>query len=210
MSFVRKLVGRLAFGGASTVSRNVSIIGGTLSHSVSRSVRNHLSLQLQPGSQLQFVRYATKKAASSRTNDYNSKGKRLGLKKAEGSEVKTGQIIFRQRGTKWFPGENASIGRDHTVFALEPGFVRYYRDPFHPERKLIGVALYPDMRLPTSHWQPRLRRFGRLPISDPVEAEKERTRISRKEYYGWHKKDERMAKRMADRKKGATQPEQYE
>jgi hypothetical protein len=83
MSFVKELAGRLAFG-ASTVSRNVSITGGMLRHCVSRSVRNHLSSQLQPGPQLQFVRYATKKAASSRTNDYNSKGKRLGLKRAEG------------------------------------------------------------------------------------------------------------------------------
>ncbi|KAJ8099963.1 ribosomal L27 protein-domain-containing protein [Lipomyces tetrasporus] len=201
MSFVRGTVVHIA-STASAVSRSVSITCGLLRRSVVPSVVSHPSSKLQPGSnQLQFVRHATKKAASSRTNDYNSKGKRLGLKKAEGSEVKTGQIIFRQRGTKWFPGENANIGRDHTIFAVEPGFVRYYRDPFHPERSLIGVALYPDMRLPTSHWQPRLRRFGRLPISDTVEADKQRTRISRKEYYGWLKKEEHMAERMAGKRK---------
>ncbi|KAK9241072.1 ribosomal L27 protein-domain-containing protein [Lipomyces kononenkoae] len=205
MSFVRRLVGCLAFR-SSTVSRNVSITGTC--DSLSKTVGNRLSAKLQPGLQLQFVRYATKKAASSRTNDYNSKGKRLGLKKAEGSEVRTGQIIFRQRGTKWYPGENAGIGRDHTIFAREPGFVRYYRDPFHPERRLIGVALFPDMRLPTSHWQPRVRRFGRLPIADPVQAAKEKARISRKEYYGWLKKEELKTQRIAGNEKPAAQPEQ--
>ncbi|KAK9451321.1 mitochondrial 54S ribosomal protein bL27m [Limtongia smithiae] len=150
--------------------------------------------------QLQFVRHATKKAASSRTNDYNSVGKRLGLKVAEGAPVRVGEIIFRQRGTKWYPGENADIGKDYTIFAREPGFARYYRDPFHPNRKLIGVALAQDLRLPTPHWQPRRRRLGLVPLTDPAEIEAERTRLSRKEYYGWIKKTELYEERQAKRK----------
>ncbi|KAK9468514.1 ribosomal L27 protein-domain-containing protein [Lipomyces arxii] len=185
MAFVQRMT--------SSATRGVSALKQCI------AIRSTLSSLLQPGNQLQFVRYATKKAASSRTNDYNSKGKRLGLKKTEGSEVRTGQIIFRQRGTKWYPGENAGIGRDHTIFAKEPGFVRYYRDPFHPERRLIGISLAEDIRLPTSHWQPRLRRFGRYALSDPAEIETEKNRLSRKEYYGWIKKRQMIADSAAAR-----------
>ena len=43
---------------------------------------------------------------------------------------------MRQRGTKIHPGDNVKIGVDHTIFAVEPGYVRYYFDPFHPLRKI--------------------------------------------------------------------------
>ena len=71
------------------------------------------------------------------------------------------QIIFRQRGTHWFAGENCALGRDHTVYATAPGFVRYYQDPrLHPKRKYIGVVHDADMRLPTPPGAARRRRFG--------------------------------------------------
>ncbi|KAK9455525.1 ribosomal L27 protein-domain-containing protein [Dipodascopsis uninucleata] len=167
-----------------------STIGGTnigIFGDVGRLIQKNSSVN-----QLQFVRYATKKAASTKTNDKNSKGKRLGLKKAEGSAVKVGQIIYRQRGTLLYPGENAGIGRDHTIYAKEPGFVRYYMDPFHPERRFVGVSLYQDLRLPTPHWQPRIRRLGLVPLIDKEAIEKEKSRMSRKEYYGWISKRERI------------------
>jgi large subunit ribosomal protein L27 len=64
--------------------------------------------------------------------------------------VVTGSIIFRQRGTKWFPGENCGMGRDHTIFAKEAGFVKYYRDPVkHPKRQYIGVVFKREDSLPT-------------------------------------------------------------
>ncbi|KAK7206891.1 ribosomal L27 protein-domain-containing protein [Myxozyma melibiosi] len=210
MSLLRSFAGRIGSGAVSLTQKTASsiAIGG------SSLFRPRQQLQQQTASsglQLQFVRYATKKAASSRTNDYNSKGKRLGLKAAEGSYVRVGQIIYRQRGTKWFPGENTIIGRDHTIIAKEPGFVRYYRDPFHPSRRFAGVALAPHLMLPSPHWQPRLRRFGRTPITDPELAEHEKQRLSRKEYFGWIEKtkqyEARKAKREAKSAEQASAPE---
>jgi large subunit ribosomal protein L27 len=55
------------------------------------------------------------------------KGKRLGLKIFGGQKVKSGQIIVRQRGTKFRPGEGVGLGRDHTLFALKDGLVEFKR-----------------------------------------------------------------------------------
>lgn len=128
------------------------------------------------------VRTATKRAAGSRTNKNDSAGRRLGPKVFEGNFVSPGQIIMRQRGTKIHPGENCGIGKDHTIFALEPGFVKFYYDPFHPLRKYVGVALKKDYKLPKDHFEPRLRRFGYVELTDEAEALKEESRMSRKEY----------------------------
>lgn len=127
------------------------------------------------------VRTATKKVSGSKTNKNDSAGRRLGPKAYEGNLVNTGQIIMRQRGTKIHPGENVGIGRDHTIFALEPGYVRFYYDPFHPLRKYVGVALKKDLSLPTPHFSPRVRRFGYEPITDPEAAKQEEQHLSRKE-----------------------------
>lgn len=54
-------------------------------------------------------------------------GKRLGLKKSGGQEIKTGQIILRQRGMKYKAGRNVGVGRDHTLFAMEDGAVEFYK-----------------------------------------------------------------------------------
>lgn len=72
-----------------------------------------------------------------------------------------GNIIFRQRGTAWFPGENCKFGRDHCIFATESGYVRYYRDPsLHPDRQYIGVALDKEDKLPYPQNAARRRRLG--------------------------------------------------
>jgi large subunit ribosomal protein L27 len=128
-----------------------------------------------------FVRTATKKAAGSRTSMKDSAGRRLGMKRSDGQPVKAGEIIYRQRGTKFYPGENTGIGKDHTIWASEPGYVRYYYDPFHPKRRLIGVALGTDEKLPTPHFAPRRRRLGYVPIENEKLAQRERERLSRKE-----------------------------
>ena len=52
-------------------------------------------------------------------------GKRLGLKKSGGQVVKVGQIILRQRGVKYKPGQGVGLGRDHTIFAMQDGFVKF-------------------------------------------------------------------------------------
>jgi large subunit ribosomal protein L27 len=52
-------------------------------------------------------------------------GQRLGLKVSGGQKIKTGQVILRQRGTKFHPGDGVGIGRDHTLFALKDGVVQF-------------------------------------------------------------------------------------
>lgn len=128
------------------------------------------------------IRTATKRTSGSKTNKNDSAGRRLGPKAYEGHFVNPGQIIMRQRGTVVHPGENVGIGKDHTIFALEPGYVRFYYNPFHPLRKYVGVALKKSLTLPTPHFAPRIRRFGYEEILDSSEAEKEESRMSRKEY----------------------------
>ncbi|OGT30378.1 MAG: 50S ribosomal protein L27 [Gammaproteobacteria bacterium RIFCSPHIGHO2_12_FULL_35_23] len=68
---------------------------------------------------------AHKKAGGSTRNGRDSHSKRLGVKKFGGQIVKAGNIIIRQRGTAYHPGENVGIGKDHTLFALVDGVVRF-------------------------------------------------------------------------------------
>jgi len=85
----------------------------------------------------------------------------LGAKKSGGQYVIPGNIIFRQRGTHWFPGENCAMGRDHTIYATECGYVTYYKDPEkHPKRQYIGVTFERDQVLPLPRNSPRRRRLG--------------------------------------------------
>lgn len=69
---------------------------------------------------------AHKKAGGSSRNGRDSAGRRLGVKKFGGEFVVPGNIILRQRGTKWHPGANVGIGRDHTIFARCEGAVEFY------------------------------------------------------------------------------------
>jgi len=68
---------------------------------------------------------AHKKAGGSTSNGRDSQAKRLGVKKFGGQTVKAGNIIIRQRGTKFHPGMNVGMGKDHTIFALVPGKVQF-------------------------------------------------------------------------------------
>ena len=68
---------------------------------------------------------AHKKAGGSSRNGRDSQSKRLGVKKFGGESVAGGNIIVRQRGTKYYPGANVGIGRDHTLFALTAGRVAF-------------------------------------------------------------------------------------
>jgi large subunit ribosomal protein L27 len=68
---------------------------------------------------------AHKKAGGSSRNGRDSAGQRLGLKMFGGEEVLAGNIIARQRGTKWHPGRNVGLGKDHTLFALIHGKVEF-------------------------------------------------------------------------------------
>lgn len=68
---------------------------------------------------------AHKKAGGSSRNGRDSAGRRLGIKKFGGEAVIPGNIICRQRGTKWHPGNNVGMGKDHTIFATAEGQVKF-------------------------------------------------------------------------------------
>lgn len=68
---------------------------------------------------------AHKKAGGSSRNGRDSAGRRLGVKKFGDQFVIPGNIIVRQRGTKFYPGDNVGIGKDHTIFALTEGVVEF-------------------------------------------------------------------------------------
>ena len=68
---------------------------------------------------------AHKKSGGSSRNGRDSAGRRLGVKKFGGEAVDAGNILVRQRGTKFWPGSNVGMGRDHTLFALAAGAVKF-------------------------------------------------------------------------------------
>jgi large subunit ribosomal protein L27 len=70
---------------------------------------------------------ATKKAGGSSRNGRDSAGRRLGVKKYGSQLVEAGNIIVRQRGTKWHPGKNVGIGKDHTIFSKIRGIVEFVK-----------------------------------------------------------------------------------
>ena len=70
---------------------------------------------------------AHKKAGGSSRNGRDTAGRRLGVKRFGGEHVRAGNILVRQRGTKWHAGDNVGMGRDHTLFALCHGYVRFSR-----------------------------------------------------------------------------------
>jgi large subunit ribosomal protein L27 len=80
---------------------------------------------------------AHKKGGGSTRNGRDSESKRLGVKKYGGEYVIPGNIIVRQRGTKFHPGENVGMGKDYTIFATESGYV--YFEPVTGGRKRISV-----------------------------------------------------------------------
>jgi large subunit ribosomal protein L27 len=81
---------------------------------------------------------AHKKGAGSSRNGRDSAGQRLGVKTFAGEWVDAGAILVRQRGTKILPGPNVGIGKDHTLFALSSGFVRYR--PARDDRRRVSVV----------------------------------------------------------------------
>lgn len=85
---------------------------------------------------------AHKKAGGSTRNGRDSHSKRLGVKKYGGQLVRAGNIIVRQRGTHFHPGENVGCGRDHTLFATADGQVRFaVKGPLR--RRYVSVAPVP-------------------------------------------------------------------
>ncbi|MCW3477561.1 50S ribosomal protein L27 [Limobrevibacterium gyesilva] len=84
---------------------------------------------------------AHKKAGGSSRNGRDTEGRRLGVKKFGGESVVAGNIIVRQRGTKMKPGRNVGLGKDHTIFALVDGQVKFERRA--DDRVQVSVAPLP-------------------------------------------------------------------
>ncbi|KAF7874707.1 uncharacterized protein EAF02_008684 [Botrytis sinoallii] len=123
----------------------------------------HLSFKKSssPLAPLIGVRHASHAAQGAVNKAKDGPGKRLGAKKSGEQYVIPGNIIFRQRGTHWFPGDNCAMGRDHTIYATQPGYVKYYKDPErHPKRQYIGVVFKREQVLPLPRNTIRRRRLG--------------------------------------------------
>ncbi|MBQ7992939.1 MAG: 50S ribosomal protein L27 [Solobacterium sp.] len=84
--------------------------------------------------------FASKKGVSSTKNGRDSAGRRLGAKKADGQFANAGSILYRQRGTRIFPGKNVKRGGDDTLFATASGIVKYER--LGKDKKQVSV--YPE------------------------------------------------------------------
>jgi len=85
---------------------------------------------------------AHKKGGGSSRNNRDSESKRLGVKRSDGQFVRGGTIIVRQRGTKFHPGYNVSLGKDHTLFATIDGYVKFE----NVTRRKKRVSVYPERR----------------------------------------------------------------
>ncbi|KAL4915608.1 ribosomal L27 protein-domain-containing protein [Aspergillus aurantiobrunneus] len=140
-----------------------SVLSRTLSASTTPSPILSNKFPLFSFSQARHASHSAQGAANKHSRD--PAGKRLGAKRTGGEYVVPGCIIFRQRGTKWFPGENCAMGRDHTIYATESGYVRYYLDPErHSERKYIGIVFENDGKLPTPKNAPTRRKLNRVAV----------------------------------------------
>jgi large subunit ribosomal protein L27 len=81
---------------------------------------------------------AHKKGGGSTRCGRDSQSKRLGVKKFGGEQVRAGNILVRQRGTRILPGNNVGMGRDYTLFALIDGFVKY--EPANKYKKKVSIS----------------------------------------------------------------------
>jgi large subunit ribosomal protein L27 len=89
---------------------------------------------------LNIQRFAHVKAQGSTQNGRDSAGRRLGAKAADGQKINAGTIIYRQRGTKIYPGKNVGIGKDHTLYALVTGVVKYERSGKNKKKASVYEA----------------------------------------------------------------------
>ena len=86
------------------------------------------------------IRTATKKAGGSTNNGRDSAGRRLGVKVHHGVNVHCGSIIVRQRGKKWYPGDNVGMGKDHTLFAKVDGAVAFTNHAYKKNKKVVNIV----------------------------------------------------------------------
>lgn len=116
------------------------------------------------------VRHATKKAKGASKNGRKTIGRRLGPKVMDGEYVETGNVLVRQRGTRMFPGLDVGCGRDHTLYSLSPGLVRFARSrPDEGKRRgrvFVRVDPIPEHRGPSV--QRKIRRLAMQRYQGPI------------------------------------------
>ncbi|GJP44919.1 hypothetical protein CLOM_g4319 [Closterium sp. NIES-68] len=139
----RRLAQQVAGIGFSSLSRAFQPAGPSLGAGFPGPLLEVLSQHAPPAGAWSLVqqRSATKKAMGSTQNGRDSQPKHLGVKKSGGQGVVAGNIIVRQRGTRFYPGDFVGMGRDHTLFALKDGRVRF-ETRFTPtgfQRKYVHV-----------------------------------------------------------------------
>lgn len=110
------------------------------------------------------IRFATKKAGGSSRNGRDSPGQRLGVKKFGGEVVIPGNIIVRQRGRQFHPGDNVGIGRDHTLWALTPGWVKFTLDKIKKKSYVSISSENPNL--------PKTKVFKYGSVAEQIEAKK--------------------------------------
>ncbi|CAA6664041.1 unnamed protein product [Spirodela intermedia] len=146
--------------------KGLSLVSGSSSSSVFKGEhsllgaggRASVSFPLNPAPLT--IEAAHKKGAGSTKNGRDSKGQRLGVKIYGDQAAKAGAIIVRQRGTKFHPGKNVGLGKDHTLFSLIDGMVKF--EKFGPDRKKVSV--YPRVEQPENpnSYKVRKREYFRL------------------------------------------------
>ncbi|EEF50893.1 50S ribosomal protein L27, chloroplastic [Ricinus communis] len=141
-----------------SLSSSSSFFKGDTTLNLSLS-RNCVSLPLKAPFPL-TIEMAHKKGAGSTKNGRDSPGQRLGVKIFGNQAAKPGAIIVRQRGTKFHPGKNVGLGKDHTIFSLIDGLVKF--EKFGPDRKKVSV--YPREVQPENpnSYRARKREYFRL------------------------------------------------
>ena len=107
---------------------------------------------------LQQTRTATKKAGGTSKNGRDSLPKYLGVKKLGGHQVIPGNIIIRQRGLKYRPGDNVGVGKDHTIYALSEGFVEF-KYCLERRRQVVSVV----SKSPYKHDNPKAIQYPKTP-----------------------------------------------
>ncbi|KAJ7343321.1 ribosomal L27 protein-domain-containing protein [Mycena albidolilacea] len=132
-----------------------------------------VNLVRNPFSALGSVRTATKRAGGTVHNHGGSPGKRLGVKKFSDQYVIPGNIIVRQRGTVFHPGPHVKMGRDHTIYAITPGYVRFYKEKWmRSQRSYVGLVMDRGEVLPRDEAaRGRSRYCGLVNLKDPVLAQ---------------------------------------
>lgn len=120
---------------------------------------------------VQGRRYASVKSQGAyRIPNKKTIAKKMGAKKTGDQYVLPGNIIYKQRGTIWHPGENTILGRDHTIHAAVAGYVKYYRDPArHPKRQYIGVVFNKEDNLPYPPGSARRRKLGLVAVPRKIQ-----------------------------------------